>query len=115
MTSKDFTLTDLIVLWALDPRYRYMARDRSGLLCVYESKPVKGVTQWKVDYSAGEQGKIGYAIMAALDNGLLSAISWDDDGPFVIPPREVIANVIHNTMNYKLLTGEFNTKKGWLL
>lgn len=115
MTSKDFTLTDLIVLWVLDPRYRYMARNRSGLISVFESKPFKGERQWEVDYSAVERGKMGYAIMEALDDDRLSAISWDDDEPFVIPSREVIANVISNIMYGKLLTGEFNTSKGWFL
>lgn len=68
------TETERIILENTDERYKYIARDETGILVLYVHKPKKygDVNEWVSDYF--EQSFSAF-------NHLFQSIQWEDEKP----------------------------------
>lgn len=78
--KKEFTDNELCVLKNIDKKYKWMAKDKDGLICTFVSKPIKTEKLWSDGWSNGES----YASLEAIKNSLFTEIKWEDEEPIYI-------------------------------
>ena len=79
--KKEFTDNELYILNNIDKKYKWIAKDKSGLICTFVSKPIKKEKIWSDDgWSNGES----YASLEAIKNSLFTEIKWEDEEPIYI-------------------------------
>lgn len=75
--KKEFTDDELCVLKNIDKKYRWIARDKSGNLCIFDDKPNKNEEIWdnviRSDF-----------IELNCYNSLFNSIQWEDNEPVYI-------------------------------
>ena len=71
---KNFTNDEKAIARNIDEKYKWIARDHDGELCIYEEKPRKEGNYWYFD----GYGRLSYF------NHLFSAIKWEDKEPTLI-------------------------------
>ena len=93
------TEQEKVILQSIDPKYKYITRDKDGLLCVYENEPSKCNEFWNPN--EGELAEIGAF------NHLFKNVKWRDEEPTLIQdllnPKPTEEILINKTMVYKLL------------
>ena len=78
--KKKFTDNELYILKNIDKKYKWIAKDKSGLICTFVSKPIKTEKLWSDGWSNGES----YASLEAIKNSLFTEIKWEDEEPIYI-------------------------------
>ena len=78
--KKQFTDNELYILNNIDKKYKWIAKDKSGLICTFVSKPIKTERFWSDGWSNGES----YASLEAIKNSLFTEIKWEDEEPVYI-------------------------------
>ena len=78
--KKQFTDDELYILRNIDKKYKWIAKDKSGLICTFVSKPIKTEKLWSDGWSNGES----YASLEAIKNSLFTEIKWEDEEPIYI-------------------------------
>ena len=78
--KKEFTDNELYILNNIDKKYKWIAKDKSGLICTFVSKPIKTERFWSDGWSNGES----YASLEAIKNSLFTEIKWEDEEPVCI-------------------------------
>ena len=78
--KKEFTDNELFILKNIDKKYKWIAKDKSGLICTFVSKPIKTERFWSDGWSNGES----YASLEAIKNSLFTEIKWEDEEPVYI-------------------------------
>ncbi len=71
LSEQDQKIIDAIKV--VHPKYKWIARDESGTLCAYKSKPDKGNSSWFTSYD-----------LTWLDDEHLQFIQWTDKEPYCI-------------------------------
>ena len=75
--KKEFTDDELCVLRNIDKKYKWIARDKSGNLCIFDEKPNKNEEIWdnviRSDF-----------IELNCYNSLFNSIQWEDNEPIFI-------------------------------
>lgn len=75
--KKEFTDDELCVLRNIDKKYKWIARDKSGNLCIFDEKPNKNEEIWdnviRSDF-----------IELNCYNSLFNSIQWEDNEPVYI-------------------------------
>ena len=75
--KKQFTNDELCILRNIDKKYKWIARDESGSLCIFDEKPKKSEEMWdNVIHSS--------FIELGCFNNLFNAINWEDEEPIRI-------------------------------
>ena len=78
--KKEFTDNELFILKNIDKKYKWIAKDKNGLICTFVSKPIKTERFWRDGWSNGET----YASLEAIKNSLFTEIKWEDEEPVYI-------------------------------
>lgn len=78
--KKEFTDDELYILRNIDKKYKWIAKDKDGLICTFVSKPIKTEKLWSDGWSNGES----YASLEAIKNSLFTEIKWEDEEPIYI-------------------------------
>ena len=78
--KKEFTDNELYILNNIDKKYKWIAKDKNGLICTFVSKPIKTERFWSDGWSNGES----YASLEAIKNSLFTEIKWEDEEPVCI-------------------------------
>ena len=78
--KKEFTDNELYILNNIDKKYKWIAKDKSGLICTFVSKPIKTEKLWSDGWSNGDS----YASLEAIKNSLFTEIKWEDEEPVYI-------------------------------
>lgn len=78
--KKEFTDNELYILNNIDKKYKWIAKDKDGLICTFVSKPIKTERFWSDGWSNGES----YASLEAIKNSLFTEIKWEDEEPIYI-------------------------------
>lgn len=78
--KKQFTDDELYILRNIDKKYKWIAKDKDGLICTFVSKPIKTEKLWSDGWSNGES----YASLEAIKNSLFTEIKWEDEEPIYI-------------------------------
>ena len=78
--KKEFTNNELYILNNIDKKYKWIAKDKDGLICTFVSKPIKTEKLWSDGWSNGES----YASLEAIKNSLFTEIKWEDEEPVYI-------------------------------
>ena len=78
--KKEFTDNELFILKNVDKRYKWIAKDKNGLICTFVSKPIKTERFWSDGWSNGSS----YASLEAIKNSLFNSINWEDEEPVYI-------------------------------
>ena len=78
--KKQFTNDELFILKNIDKKYKWMAKDKDGLICTFVSKPIKTEKLWSDGWSNGDS----YASLEAIKNSLFTEIKWEDEEPIYI-------------------------------
>ena len=78
--KKEFTDNELYILNNIDKKYKWIAKDKNGLICTFVSKPIKTERFWSDGWSNGES----YASLEAIKNSLFTEIKWEDEEPVYI-------------------------------
>ena len=78
--KKEFTDNELCILRNIDKKYKWMAKDKDGLICTFVSKPIKTEKLWNDGWSNGES----FASLEAIKNSLFTEIKWEDEEPIYI-------------------------------
>ena len=78
--KKEFTDNELYILDNIDKKYKWIAKDKNGLICTFVSKPIKTERFWSDGWSNGES----YASLEAIKNSLFTEIKWEDEEPIYI-------------------------------
>ena len=81
--KKEFTDNELYVLNNIDKKYKWIAKDKSGLICTFVSKPIKTERFWSDGWSNSNNGE-SYASLEAIKNSLFTEIKWEDEEPVYI-------------------------------
>lgn len=68
------TEVEKIILKSLDKNLKWIARDKNGKLCLYETKPYKSASIWS----------LGITFTFFMFNHLFEFIKWEDDEPYCI-------------------------------
>ena len=75
--KKEFTDDELCILRNIDKKYKWIARDKSGNLCIFDEKPNKNEEIWdnviRSDF-----------IELNCYNSLFNSIQWEDNEPVYI-------------------------------
>ena len=75
--KKQFSQDELCVLKNIDKKYKWIARDESGSLCIFDEKPKKSEEMWdNVTHSD--------FIELGCFNNLFNSINWEDEEPIRI-------------------------------
>ena len=75
--KKEFTDDELCILRNIDKKYKWIARDESGSLCIFDEKPKKSEEMWdNVTHSD--------FIELGCFNNLFNSIHWEDEEPIRI-------------------------------
>ena len=64
----------------IDKKYKWIAKDKSGLICTFVSKPTKTEKFW----AGGWSDDASYASLEAFINSLFNSIQWEDEEPVYI-------------------------------
>lgn len=64
-----------VILENIDKDFRYIARERSGNLCVYKDRPTKGISTWINGIITMHMGVFSH---------LFQFIKWEDEQPYNI-------------------------------
>ena len=75
--KKQFTDDELCILRNIDKKYKWIARDESESLCIFDEKPKKSGEMWNNVISTGY-------IEFHCYNQLFNSINWEDDEPIYI-------------------------------
>ena len=75
--KKEFTDDELCILRNIDKKYKWIARDESGNLCIFVLKPNKNEEIWDNVIHSG-------FIELGCFNNLFNSINWEDDEPIFI-------------------------------
>ena len=78
--KKEFTDDELYILRNIDKKYKWIAKDKDGLICTYINKPKKTEKLWSDGWSNGDS----YASLEAIKNSLFTEIKWEDEEPIRI-------------------------------
>ena len=78
--KKEFTDDELCILKNIDKKYKWIAKDKSGDIFTFVSKPIKTERFWSDGWSNGES----YASLEAIKNSLFTEIKWEDEEPIYI-------------------------------
>ena len=78
--KKEFTDDELYILRNIDKKYKWIAKDKDGLICTYINKPKKTEKLWSDGWSNGDS----YASLEAIKNSLFTEIKWEDEEPIYI-------------------------------
>ena len=78
--KKEFKDNELCILRNIDKKYKWMAKDKDGLICTFVSKPIKTEKLWSDGWSNGDS----YASLEAIKNSLFTEIKWEDEEPVYI-------------------------------
>ena len=78
--KKEFTDNELFILKNIDKKYKWIAKDKNGLICTFVSKPIKTEKLWSDGWSNGDS----YASLEAIKNSLFTEIKWEDEEPVYI-------------------------------
>ena len=78
--KKQFTDDELYILNNIDKKYKWIAKDKDGLICTFVSKPIKTEKLWSDGWSNGDS----YASLEAIKNILFTEIKWEDEEPIYI-------------------------------
>ena len=81
--KKEFTDNELFILKNVDKKYKWMAKDKDGLICTFVSKPIKTEKLWSDGWSNSNNGE-SYASLEAIKNSLFTEIKWEDEEPIYI-------------------------------
>ena len=81
--KKEFTDDELYILKNIDKKYKWIARDKSGLICTFVSKPIKTEKLWSDGWSNSNNGA-SFASLEAIKNSLFTEIKWEDEEPIYI-------------------------------
>ena len=81
--KKEFTDNELCILRNIDKKYKWMAKDKDGLICTFVSKPIKTEKLWSDGWSNSNNGE-SYASLEAIKNSLFTEIKWEDGEPIYI-------------------------------
>ena len=75
--KKEFTDDELCILRNIDKKYKWIARDKSGNLCIFDEKPNKNEEIWD---------NVIRSDFIELDcyNSLFNSIQWEDNEPVYI-------------------------------
>lgn len=76
--KKEFTEDELCVLRNIDKKYKWIARDKSGNICIFEEKPYK-----KNEDEIWDNNHNDY-IEFYCYNHLFNSIKWEDNEPIYI-------------------------------
>ena len=74
---KEFTDDELCILRNIDKKYKWIARDESGSLCIFDEKPKKSEEMWD---------NVTHSDFIELNcyNSLFNSIQWEDEEPIRI-------------------------------
>ena len=75
--KKEFTDDELCVLKNIDKKYKWIARDKSGNLCIFDEKPNKNEEIW-------DNVICSDFIELNCYNSLFNSIQWEDNEPVYI-------------------------------
>ena len=78
--KKQFTDDELCILRNIDKKYKWITKDKSGLICTFVSKPIKTEKFWAGGWSDGAS----YASLEAFENSLFNSILWEDEEPIYV-------------------------------
>ena len=78
--KKEFTDNELCILRNIDKKYKWIAKDKSGDIFTFVSKPIKTEKLWSDGWSNGDS----YASLEAIKNSLFTEIKWEDEEPIYI-------------------------------
>ena len=78
--KKQFTDDELCILRNIDKKYKWIAKDKSGDIFTFVSKPIKTEKLWSDGWSNGDS----YASLEAIKNSLFTEIKWEDAEPIYI-------------------------------
>ena len=78
--KKELTDDELYILRNIDKKYKWIAKDKDGLICTYINKPKKTEKLWSDGWSNGDS----YASLEAIKNSLFTEIKWEDEEPIYI-------------------------------
>ena len=75
--KKQFTDDELCILRNIDKKYKWIARDKSGSLCIFDEKPKKSEEMWD---------NVTHSDFIELNcyNNLFNSINWEDEEPIYI-------------------------------
>ena len=75
--KKEFTDDELCILRNIDKKYKWIARDKSGSLCIFDEKPKKSEEMWD---------NVTHSDFIELNcyNSLFNSIQWEDEEPIYI-------------------------------
>lgn len=74
--KKQFTDDELCILRNIDKKYKWIARDKDGLICTFVSKPTKTEILWNDNWSD--------VSLEVIKNSLFTEIHWEDEEPIYI-------------------------------
>ena len=75
--KKEFTDDELCILRNIDKKYKWIARDKSGSLCIFDKKPKKSEEMW-------DNVICSDFIELNCFNNLFNSINWEDEEPIRI-------------------------------
>ena len=75
--KKEFTDDELCILRNIDKKYKWIARDKSGSLCIFDEKPNKSGEMW-------DNVICSDFIELGCFNNLFNSINWEDEEPIRI-------------------------------
>ena len=78
--KKQFSQDTLNFFKMIDKKYKWIAKDKDGLICTFVSKPIKTEKLWSDGWSNGDS----YASLEAIKNSLFNSIQWEDEEPIYI-------------------------------
>ena len=64
----------------MEKKYKWIAKDKNGLICTFVSKPIKTEKLWSDGWSNSDS----YASLEAIKNSLFTEIKWEDEEPVYI-------------------------------
>ena len=75
--KKEFTDDELCILRNINKKYKWIARDKSGSLCIFDEKPKKSEEMWD---------NVTHSDFIELNcyNNLFNSINWEDEEPIRI-------------------------------
>lgn len=78
--KKEFSQETLNLFKCIDKKYKWIAKDKSGDVCIYTNKPNKKRIYWSLDF-------VGVGCRAEIygfDKSLFDQILWEDEEPVFI-------------------------------
>ena len=75
--KKKFSDDELCILRNIDKEYKWIARDKSGSLCIFDEKPKKSEKMW-------DNVICSDFIELGCFNNLFNSINWEDEEPIYI-------------------------------